>query len=293
MVALLAATAGEEEPYVATAVDPAGRVHPGIEGPGCDREGNIYAVNFAKQQTIGKVTPDGKGEVFVTLPGKSVGNGIVFDRGADVRRRLRRPQRPADRPEDEGDHRLRPRPAMNQPNDLAIAPDGTLYASDPNWDKGTGQLWKVIDGGQGRRWSPPTWARPTASRSAPTARRCTSTRACSATSGRSRSSADGTLGEKRLLKKFPDHGFDGMRCDVDGNLYITRYGKGTVVDAVARRARSCGRSTCWARAPATSASAGRTAGRSTSPRSSTRGSCSSASRSRGWPGGAARRSESK
>jgi len=22
---------------------------------------------------------------------------------------------------------------------------------------------------------------------------------------------------------------DGMRCDVDGNLYITRYGKGTVV----------------------------------------------------------------
>ena len=30
------------------------------------------------------------------------------------------------------------------------------------------------------------------------------------------------------MKKFPDHGFDGMRCDVDGNLYITRYGKGTV-----------------------------------------------------------------
>jgi hypothetical protein len=31
------------------------------------------------------------------------------------------------------------------------------------------------------------------------------------------------------VKQFPDHGFDGMRCDVDGNLYITRYGKGTVV----------------------------------------------------------------
>ena len=37
------------------------------------------------------------------------------------------------------------------------------------------------------------------------------------------------LADKRLLKKFDDHGFDGMRCDVDGNLYITRYGKGTVV----------------------------------------------------------------
>src|SRR5207248_51006 len=26
-----------------------------------------------------------------------------------------------------------------------------------------------------------------------------------------------------------DFGFDGMRCDVDGNLYVTRHGKGTVV----------------------------------------------------------------
>jgi gluconolactonase len=41
--------------------------------------------------------------------------------------------------------------------------------------------------------------------------------------------ADGSLAEKRLLKKFEDFGFDGMRCDVDGNLYVTRHGKGTVV----------------------------------------------------------------
>ena len=37
------------------------------------------------------------------------------------------------------------------------------------------------------------------------------------------------LQNKRLLIKFNDHGFDGMRCDVDGNLYVTRHGKGTVV----------------------------------------------------------------
>src|SRR5262249_26038932 len=52
---------------------------PGIEGPACDARGNVYAVNFAREGTIGRVTPDGKGEVFVRLPGKSVGNGIVFD----------------------------------------------------------------------------------------------------------------------------------------------------------------------------------------------------------------------
>ena len=38
-----------------------------------------------------------------------------------------------------------------------------------------------------------------------------------------------TLTDRRLFKKFEDHGFDGHRCDVDGNLYVTRYGKGTVV----------------------------------------------------------------
>ena len=41
--------------------------------------------------------------------------------------------------------------------------------------------------------------------------------------------ADGSLKGKRLLRRFEDHGFDGMRCDVDGDLYITRPGKGTVV----------------------------------------------------------------
>ena len=37
--------------------------------------------------------------------------------------------------------------ALNQPNDLAMAPNGTLYASDPNWADSTGKLWKVDDKG--------------------------------------------------------------------------------------------------------------------------------------------------
>jgi sugar lactone lactonase YvrE len=32
-----------------------------------------------------------------------------------------------------------------------------------------------------------------------------------------------------LIRRFAGHGFGGMRCDVDGNLYITWHGKGTVV----------------------------------------------------------------
>src|SRR5450631_842530 len=121
----------------------------GIEGPNCDAKGNIYVVNFARQQTIGKVTPDGKAEVFVTLPGKSTGNGIVFDKKGTMY------------VADYVGHNVLAidmktkkvtvfahEPAMYQPNDLAIAPDGTLYASDPDWGKSKGQVWRISTAGK-------------------------------------------------------------------------------------------------------------------------------------------------
>src|SRR5688500_3797841 len=113
----------------------------GIEGPACDRDGNVYVVNFREQGTIGRVLPDGTAELFVPLPERSTGNGIVFDRagrmfvadytghnvlGVDLKTRKIEV--------------VVHEPRMNQPNDLAIAPDGTLYASDPSWKNGTGQL---------------------------------------------------------------------------------------------------------------------------------------------------------
>src|SRR5207249_4988064 len=98
----------------------------------------------ARQQTIGKVTPQGKAEVFVTLPGKSTGNGIVFDKNgfmyvADyVEHKVWKIN-----PKTKKTSVFASNPKMNQPNDLAIAPDGNLYASDPNWEKGTGQVWRI------------------------------------------------------------------------------------------------------------------------------------------------------
>ena len=41
-------------------------------------------------------------------------------------------------------------------------------------------------------------------------------------------SPNGAVSNKRLLIRFPDFGMDGMRCDVDGDLYITRHAKGTI-----------------------------------------------------------------
>jgi sugar lactone lactonase YvrE len=229
ILALLAmAEAAEDQPYVATPLTQPGDFTKGIEGPSCDRDGNIYAVNFGKEQTIGKVTPDGRGEVFVTLPGTSVGNGIVFDtRGrmyvADyVGHNVLRID-PKTRAVEAFAHA-----AMNQPNDLAIAPDDTLYASDPDWANGKGQVWKVSASGEVARVAADLGTT-NGIEVSPDGKWLYVNESDQRNVWKFPIKADGTLGEKQLIKQFPDHGFDGMRCDVDGNLYITRYGKGTVV----------------------------------------------------------------
>src|SRR5687767_12454814 len=138
-----------EKLFVATPLTVKDSFTSGVEGPACDRDGNLYAVNFARQQTIGRVTPDGKAEVFVTLPGKSTGNGIVFDRAGQMyvadyvgHNVLRIDPRTKEISVFAHDDR------MNQPNDLAITADGTLYASDPSWAKGTGQVWRIDRSGK-------------------------------------------------------------------------------------------------------------------------------------------------
>jgi len=201
----------------------------GIEGPACDAAGNVYAVSYQDRANIGRVTPDGKAELFVELGKGSAGNGIRFDASgtmyvADYKGHNILKIDPHSKKIEVLAHEDR----MSQPNDIAIGPDGVLYASDPNWGKSTGQIWRIDPAGKitllagdlgttnGIEVSPDgktlyvnesvqrnVWAFPL--------------------------KKDGTVGEKRLVKQFPDHGFDGMRCDVEGNLYITRYGKGTVV----------------------------------------------------------------
>lgn len=202
---------------------------PGIEGPQCDKDGNIYAVNFEKDQTIGQVTPAGRGEVFVTLPGKSTGNGIVFDRQgrmyvADYVEhnvlRIDMATRKIEVFAHEGE--------MNQPNDLAIAPNATLYASDPSWAKSTGQIWKIDTQGKVTRVAA-DMGTTNGIEVSPDGKSLYVNESVQRNVWVFEIQADGSLSNKRLLKQFPDHGFDGMRCDVAGNLYITRYGKGTVV----------------------------------------------------------------
>lgn len=215
--------------FVATPFTEEGSFTEGIEGPACDGKGNVYAVNFARQQTIGKVTPDGKGSVFASLPGNSVGNGIRFDRrgvmfvadyvGHNVLR--------ID-PKKGAVEVFAHEAGMNQPNDLAITAKGDLYASDPNWKDGTGQLWRIDRKGRVTRLAEKMGTTNGIDVS-PDGKTLYVNESLQRNVWAFDIKSDGTIQNKRLLKKFDDFGFDGMRCDVDGNLYICRHGKGTVV----------------------------------------------------------------
>ena len=65
---ILAKPGSAEELFKTTPLTKPGEFTKGIEGPACDKAGNVYAVNYKEQGTIGRVSPDGKGEVFLTLP---------------------------------------------------------------------------------------------------------------------------------------------------------------------------------------------------------------------------------
>lgn len=199
----------------------------GIEGAAHDKQGNIYAVSFKKDGTIGQVK-NGKARRFVTLPKGSTGNGIVFDSAGNmyiadytghnvllIRAGSRRVEVYAHESQ------------MNQPNDLAISPSGNLYASDPNWANGTGQLWLVrqdrsvtlLEANMGTT---------NGIEVSPDGRKLYVGESAQLKVWVYDIAADGTVSNKRLFKVFHGDGMDGMRCDDQGNLWIARYDKGTV-----------------------------------------------------------------
>ena len=200
----------------------------GIEGPACDRNGNLYAVNFQRQGTIGKITPAGECSVFAELPNNSIGNGIRFHSGgqmlvADYTNhnvlRIDMQNQAIDVYAHE--------PAMNQPNDIAIGANDIVYASDPKWADGTGQIWRV--GLQGQVDLLETGMGTTNGiEVSPDEKTLYVNESLQRNVWAYDLSEIGEISRKRLLIQFPDFGMDGMRCDIDGNLYITRHGKGTI-----------------------------------------------------------------
>jgi len=199
------------------------------EGPAVDRTGILYAVNYDHKGTIGQILPGGHGKVFIELPNKSIGNGIRFSSSGDMFIA------------DYINHAILKvnmtsgsvsifahEPRMSQPNDIAIDHKDRLYASDPDFKRGTGNIWRIdtdgkiflldsalgtVNGIEVSPYDKTLYVNETVQRKV----------------WAYDLSPEGEISNKRLLIEFPDFGMDGMRCDAGGNLYITRYGKGTVV----------------------------------------------------------------
>jgi len=118
-----------------------------IEGP-CYYKGLLYAVNFEKNGTIGIVDSAGAAKLFISLPDSSIGNGIIFNKKgmlliADYTKHNVLMVDPASKEISLYAHS----DSMNQPNDLAIMDNDIVFASDPNWEKSTGNLWRADTNG--------------------------------------------------------------------------------------------------------------------------------------------------
>lgn len=202
----------------------------GIEGPATGPDGALYVVNFAREGTIGRVVDrrrGGEARLFATLPEGSVGNGIRF--AADGRMLIA----------DYKGHRILAAdkagrvsvyaelPGAHQPNDIAIAPDGTLYASDPDWKNGRGRIWR-IDRDGGAQILEDAMGTTNGIEVSPDGRRLYLGESVQRRIWVYDLDAQGGISGKRLFASFADHGLDGMRCDREGNLYVTRHGGGTV-----------------------------------------------------------------
>lgn len=199
-----------------------------IEGPDFDKAGNLYVVNFQRDGTIGKVNADGSCELFLELPKGSNANSIKFNSKGDMLLAdwpMHNVLKVDMRTKQVGvfchDERF------NQPNDLCINQKDQLFASDPKWKDGSGQLWRIepdgravlLESGMGTT---------NGIELSPDEKRLYVAESTQRRVWQYDVDATGNISNKRLLIEFSDFGLDGMKSDRAGNLYITRHGKGTI-----------------------------------------------------------------
>lgn len=208
----------------------------GIEGPAVDKEGVLYAVNYQQEGTIGKVTTKGESEILLKLANNSVGNGIRFDGDGNmyiadyVNHNILKVSAASLK----DSNKQQPIAAiyahsslMNQPNDIAIMDNGILFASDPNWQKSTGNLWRINQEGKVVLLEK-EMGTTNGIEVSPDNKTLYVNESVQGNVWQYQLSADGNITNKTLLIHFDTHGLDGMRTDKQGNLYIARYGKGVI-----------------------------------------------------------------
>lgn len=200
-----------------------------IEGPAFDKNGQLYVVNYLHDGTIGKVAPDGTCSMFIELPAGSIANCILFDKtdnmylpdfiGHNVLHVDMKSQKV-----DVFCHE----PLMYSPNDLCMNHNGQIFASDPNWNASVGQLWRVESDGKPVLLES-KMGTTNGIELSPDEKTLYVNESVQLNVWKYDVDENGNISNKKLFYKFNDFGLDGMKCDKKGNLYIARWGKGTIV----------------------------------------------------------------
>jgi sugar lactone lactonase YvrE len=217
-------SAGAEDLFTSSIFFPGGKFTTGIEGPACDPQGNLYAVNYTRKGTIGLVAPDGQGSLYVELPTGSTGNGIRFDsRGymliADYTGHNILQVNIQTREVSVLAHES----TMSQPNDIAITGNDLVFASDPNWTAKSGRVWRITPDGA-VTLAASGLGTANGIEVSPDERTLYVNESSTGNVLAFDISPSGELGNKRVLINLPNTTLDGMRCDIAGNLYVSRMG---------------------------------------------------------------------
>jgi sugar lactone lactonase YvrE len=117
--------------------------------------------------------------------------------------------------------------SFNQPNDICINKKDQLFASDPNWKESTGKLWRIDKGGKAVLLDD-KMGTTNGIELSPDERILYVNESVQRKIWAFDVDTKGNISNKRLFAEFTDFGFDGMKCDKQGNLYVTRYGKGVI-----------------------------------------------------------------
>jgi hypothetical protein len=115
---------------------------------------------------------------------------------------------------------------MSQPNDIAIGANDIIYASDPNWSKSTGRVWRITPNGTVTLLASDLGT----ANGIEVAPGDTTLYVNESTQNNVLAydlSPSGEISNRRLLIALTGTTLDGMRCDMAGNLYVTRMGNNT------------------------------------------------------------------
>lgn len=210
--------------WQAKPLTPNGSFTDGIEGPSCDAQGRLYACNYQKNGSIGRVGKAGACDIFLELPPGSIGNGMVFDAQGNmyvadyVGHNVFKVDMQTKKLSVHA-HEAK----MHQPNDLAIMQNGIIFASDPNWSDETGQLWR-IDLKRQTSLLETNMGTTNGLEVSPDEKTLYVNETIQQRIWAYDLDPQGAISNKRLFYQFNECYLDGMRCDVQGNLYVTRYG---------------------------------------------------------------------